>query len=103
MISMMKWVEDMPDEFASAEEEEFDREGSADEYDNLDLSDYVSDGDDEIADYKLRDDNYPEADDKKTIPFKIETSFHEMLLDQLGMLILERKRPKNCRAHCRKY
>ena len=26
----------------------------------LTLADYVNDGDDEIADYKLRDDNYPE-------------------------------------------
>ncbi len=83
--------EDMPDEFASAEEEEYDKEGSADEYDNLDLSEYVSDGDDEVGDYKLRDDNYPEADDKKTIPFKIESSFHETLLDQLGMLSLNEK------------
>lgn len=86
--------EDMPDEFATPEEEEYDMEGSADEYDNLDLSEYVSDGDDEVADYKLRDDNYPEADDKKTIPFKIESSFHETLLDQLGMLSLNEKDQK---------
>lgn len=86
--------EDMPDEFATPEEEEYEKEGSTDEYDNLDLSEYVSDGDDEVADYKLRDDNYPEADDKKTIPFKIESSFHETLLDQLGMLSLNEKDQK---------
>ncbi len=86
--------EDMQDEFSSPEEENYEMEGSADEYDNLDLSEYVSDSDDEVADYKLRDDNYPEADDNKTIPFKIESSFHEMLLDQLGMLSLNEKDQK---------
>lgn len=80
------------DEFTNtAEEDEYDRDGSEDEYENIDLSDYVMDGDDEVGDYKLRDDNYPEADDKKTIPFKIEASFHEHLLDQLGMLSLNEK------------
>src|SRR5678810_450282 len=38
------------DEEFSADEEEYD--GSEAEYDNIDISDYVSDGDDEIADYK---------------------------------------------------
>jgi RNA polymerase sigma-54 factor len=80
-------ADDMKDEFSDSEEYEMD--GSADDYDNIDISDYVSEGDDDIADYKLRDDNYPEADDKKTIPFKVETSFHDLLLDQLGMLNLD--------------
>jgi RNA polymerase sigma-54 factor len=31
----------------------------------MDLSEYVRDGDDEVGDYKLRDDNYPEIDDNK--------------------------------------
>src|SRR3954447_11531830 len=84
--------DELQDEFsASAEEDEFDVDGSEDEYENLDISDYVSDGDDEVADYKLRDDNYPELDDKKSMPFKIESSFHETLLDQLGMLSLDEK------------
>src|SRR3954462_13302083 len=34
------------------EEDDFDAEGNTDEYSNLDISDYVNDGDDEIADYK---------------------------------------------------
>jgi RNA polymerase sigma-54 factor len=52
----------------------------------------VQDGDDDIADYRLRDDNYGnDDDDKKTIPFKTETSFYETLLDQLGLLKLDEK------------
>ena len=41
--------------------DEYDFDGSEDEYDNIDLSEYVSDGDDEVGDYKLRDENYPET------------------------------------------
>ena len=74
------------DEFDSSDEEDFDVDGSEDEYDNIDISEYVGDEDGEIADYKLRDDNYPEMDDKKVVPYKIETSFHEHLLGQLGMM-----------------
>lgn len=76
---------------ATADDDDYELDGSDDEYENIDLSEYVSDGDDEVGDYRLRDDNYPEIDDKKTIPFKIETSFHESLLDQLSLLSLSEK------------
>src|SRR5687767_6847110 len=81
---------DEKDEFESGEDE-YEADGSETDYDNIDLSEYVRDGDDDIADYKLRDDNYPEADDNKTVPIRIETSFHEMLADQLGMLKLDER------------
>ena len=51
--------DDPKDEFDSSNEEDFDSDGSPDEYENLDLSEYVNDGDDEVGDYKLRDENYP--------------------------------------------
>lgn len=78
------------EEFDS-QDEDFEMDGSEDEYENIDISDYVSDSDDDVADYRLRDDNYPDADDKKTLPFKIESSFHDVLLDQLGLLSLDEK------------
>jgi RNA polymerase sigma-54 factor len=84
--------DEMKDEFSSTEateDDEYERDGSEDEYDNIDISDYVSEGDDEIADYKLRDDNYGDSEEKKTMPFKIEGSFHDLLMDQLGMLNLD--------------
>ncbi len=82
-------ADEIKDEFSEAEKEEFDEpDGSTDEYENIDVSEYVSDSDDDVADYKLRDDNYPEDDDKKTLPYKTETSFFDMLLDQLGLLKL---------------
>lgn len=79
-----------PEEFeGEAGEDEFEPDGSETEYDNIDISEYVSDGDDDVADYKLRNDNYPDPDENKTIPVRVETSFHEHLLTQLGMLELE--------------
>ena len=82
------------DEFDSSDDEDFEAEGSQDEYENVDISEYVSDDDGEIADYKMRDDNYPELDDNKVVPYKIETSFHEHLQDQLLMLKLDENQKK---------
>jgi len=80
---------DETDEFQETKEDEFELDGSQDEYENIDISEYVQDGDDDIADYKLRDDNYPEVDDGKVIPHKVETGFNELMLEQLGLLNLD--------------
>jgi len=86
--------DEIKDEFSEGEEAEYDeKNGSEEEYGNVDVSEYVHDGDDEVADYKLRDDNYPE-EEQKQIPFKTETSFYEMLLLQLGLLKLDEKEQK---------
>lgn len=85
-------ADELKDEFSENGEEDFEeKDGSEDEYDNLDVSEYVREGDDEVGDYKLRDDNYPEEDEGRQLPFKTETSFYEMLIDQLGLLKLEEK------------
>ncbi len=79
------------EEFETGKEDDFDDpDGSVDEYENIDISEYVRD-DDEIAEYRLKDDNYPELDEGRTIPHKIETSFHEYLLEQLGMLKIDER------------
>lgn len=70
------------------EADEFDLDGSKDEYENLDIAEYVNDGDDEIAEYRTRDENYGEQEEAKTMPIKLQTSFYEMLYQQLGMLNL---------------
>ena len=85
-------ADEIKDEFSDTAETEYDeKDGSQDDYDEVDVSEYVRDGDDDVADYKLRDDNYPEEDDKKQLPFKTETSFYQTMLDQLGMLKLDEK------------
>ncbi len=85
--------EDAKEEFDSTEDD-FESEGSEEEYDNIDISEYVSESDDDVGDYKLRDDNYPDQEETKTIPHKVETSFHEILLDQLTMLKLDEREAK---------
>ncbi|MEO7445413.1 MAG: RNA polymerase factor sigma-54 [Ferruginibacter sp.] len=77
-----------PEEFPEASEDDKQPDGSEDDYDNIDISEYVHEGDDDVGDYKLRDDNYPETDDKRVIPHKVETSFIETMLLQVGMLKL---------------
>ncbi len=86
--------DEIKDEFETEEEENFDLDGSEDEYENPDVSEYVVDDDGEIADYKMKDDNYPEMDDKQTLPIKLENSFFDLVLDQLGMLELDERRFK---------
>ena len=85
--------EEPRDEFESAEED-YENEGSEEDYGNIDISEYVHEGDDEIADYRMRDENYPEMDDKQVMPFKVESTLHDMLADQLGMLTLDEKSRK---------
>lgn len=82
--------DEMKDEFAEnpSDSDDYEETSTDDNYDNLDLSDYVSEGDDDIADYKLRDDNYGDQEEKQTMPYKVETSFYEVLEAQLGMLKL---------------
>src|SRR6476619_4324433 len=83
--------EENKDEFAEANSEEYEENevSNEDQYENIDISDYVHEGDDDIADYKLRDDNYGEKEEKTTMPYKMETSFYEVLEAQLGMLKLD--------------
>lgn len=83
--------DELKDEFSESEDTDYEeKSGSEDEYDNIDVSEYVHDGDDDVADYKLRDDNYPD-EEQKQIPFKTEASFYETLLNQLGLLKLSEK------------
>ena len=85
-------TDEVKDEFDTSEDEEYDLDGSEDEYENIDIHEYVSESDDEIADYRTRDDNYGDQDEHKTSPVKLEISFYELLLQQLGMLKLDEKR-----------
>jgi RNA polymerase sigma-54 factor len=81
-------ADDLKDEFES-NEDDYELEGSENDYDNIDIADYVSEGDDEIADYKTRDENYGDQDEVKSSPVKLETSFYELLIQQLGLLKLD--------------
>lgn len=72
----------------AGDEDEGDADDRMDDYDSFDISDYDT-GDDDIADYKMRDDNYPEMDDKQVMPYRVESNFHDLLINQLGLLELD--------------
>ena len=82
------------DEFSEPDGEETEMDGSVDEYDSIDISEYVKDGDDEVGDYKLRDSNYPEIDENRVIPIRVESGFNELMLEQLGMLTISEHQKK---------
>lgn len=51
--------------------------------DDMDLDEYMPD--DDIPDYKLRVNNSSKDDKHESIPFSVGMTFHEFLLDQLGL------------------
>lgn len=91
------------DEFETTENEEVseinegdepENDGSVDEYDNIDISEYVHEGDDDIADYKMRDDSYSNQEETIAAPHKVEVGFNELMLEQLGQLNLNEHQQK---------
>lgn len=73
-------------------EEEHDNSDSQEEdtFENIDISDYLRSEDDTGNDYHLREEN-DDDDEQHTIPVKVETTFHDYLTSQLGMLELDEK------------
>jgi len=79
---------DEVDEFSTDNNEEY---GNEEEYGNIDIAEYVKEGDDEDADYNFQKDVYTNGDDDGTFSFqpKFETTFYDHLLAQVNMLNLE--------------
>ncbi len=68
------------------EKEPEELEPEIDPREEIDLEVYL-DTDDDIAGYKLRDNSYGDLDDEnKTIPIAVVDTFHEHLMQQLGMV-----------------
>lgn len=93
----------MPDEYASLDNnsEEGDFEGEADDVElsndtaeKVDLDDFLRNEDDEGGGHDYGDDYYGSGEEKQGTPVRVETSFHDHLLDQLGMLELDDHRHK---------
>jgi len=66
-----------------------DQQSEVGEEVEIDLSDYLSD--DDVADYKLRDNNYPDPNEERTVPVRVTESFHEYLQKQLGLLVFDER------------
>src|ERR1043165_4824244 len=84
--------EELKDEFAENGVEDYEENtDSVDVFENIDISEYVHEGDDDIADYKLMTNNYPDEEERRESPVKTETSFYDTLRSQLGLLKLDEK------------
>ena len=100
----IKKEDQQEDDFADKDDSGDEKEKSEEEYEEpaaetedpfdleLEMNDYEMD--DGIADYRLKDDNYPEIDDRQVMPYRVETTFHDMLIDQLGLLELDERLEK---------
>lgn len=75
---------------AEAEKEKVEEEVNP--HDDIDISDYLNE--DEIASYKLKDNSsYRDSEeDQKAIPIPVMDTFHEHLMQQLGMVKLNDRR-----------
>lgn len=70
-----------------------DVELSNDNAEKVDLDDFLRREDDESSGYDYSDDYYgASGEDKQVSPARVETNFHDYLLDQLGMLELDDRR-----------
>ncbi|GAB3014417.1 RNA polymerase factor sigma-54 [Niabella terrae] len=92
----LKDEDEFKDEFASEETDNYEeQDGSAEDYDNIDVTEYLHDDEGEIAEYKTREDNYGDDDENsRQIPVKNEASFYDLLVSQLGLLSLSEKEKK---------
>jgi len=79
---------DNNEEVWESKKETTDEKEEVDSREEIDMSEYYSD-DDEVADYKLRANNYSKDDDSKVIPVKVKQTFHENLTKQLGLQRLD--------------
>ncbi len=69
-----------------------DVELSNDSAEKVDLDDFLRTEDDESSGYDYSDDYYGNGDSERQVaPVRVETSFHDHLLDQLGMLELDER------------
>ena len=82
---------DINSEDQQESEDRSDDEFESEEQDAPDINEYLLDDDGEIADYKTKDDHYPEMGDDKVIPIRAEVSFQEHLMNQLGLLELDQR------------
>lgn len=88
-------LEEGANEDESSQDDEFDNTYDESEQDkdhqrdDFNLDEYISD--DEIPSYKLATRNSGDDDERKEIPFSGGSTFHELLVSQLGLRVLDDK------------
>ncbi|MFN5333580.1 MAG: RNA polymerase factor sigma-54 [Bacteroidota bacterium] len=82
-------------EYGEEDKEEYETDdssepdGSEEDYEQADISEYFTDSDDDVADYRTKEEAYQHAADQPSVPIKSESSFFDLLIQQLAMLDLE--------------
>ncbi len=91
-----KTNEEIKDEFSQDENEDYINDDNNDEFENLDISEYVKEGDDETADYNENYEFYNNNEGEEKVGFqqKQEVSFFDFLMNQSNMLNLDEKERK---------
>ena len=91
-------AETFDDDLPNNEDENFDDKEEYDDtedYDPLaDFDEYLQDGDDDDAAYKLRTNNYSRDDEYYEAPISNEDSFQDILIQQLGFRNLDERKYK---------
>ncbi len=85
--------EPLNEEQEEEEEEEFKDDYESDQIerdDDIDVSDYMDD--DAIASYKLSNNDYSDDDEPKGVPIRVVNTFHDNLIEQLGLNKLDEKK-----------
>ncbi|MBP6623728.1 MAG: RNA polymerase factor sigma-54 [Chitinophagaceae bacterium] len=90
-----KTNEEIKDEFSSDENEDYINENSGEDFEQIDITEYVRAGDDDEADYNFQKDNYyNEDDDKYVFQPRLETTFFDHLMAQFSLLNLDERETK---------
>lgn len=76
-------LEEGKEEILPTEENTYEEDSAQESVEDWDLGDYRTE--DDIPDYKLREDNYSTENKAENIPFSDSVSFYETLLQQLDM------------------
>ena len=82
-------------------EDSYENDSEVIEAEDINVDEYLSD--DEIPDYRYRANNYSADDEDTRVPVSGGTSFHEYLMNQLGMSRPRRRKPTDCRISPGKY
>ena len=83
---VLEELEDSDDEESQVENDQ-EEEGEETNDDEFDITDYIDE--DEIPDYKLSANNTSADDEYREMPFVSGVSFHESLMEQLGLRVMD--------------
>lgn len=90
-----KTNEELSKELDTPQDEDYlDEHDAYDEFENIDIAEYVKEGDDEDADYNFQSDAYNAEDEKMGYQPSLQTSFYEHLMAQANMLALDDRQAK---------